>query len=170
MPTQLQLRRGTTAQNNSFTGAAGELSIDTQTENIRVHDGSLAGGQEIIPSGSLVPFGGATVPAGWLLCNDQAVSRTTYARLFAIIASGFGSGDGTTTFNVPDLRDRLPLGKGTNNSTLGAETTGASASAVKATASGSACSYASDCFFCNICKRFFNRNSSNRSNCWRSYT
>ena len=45
---------------------------------------------------------------------------------------------GTTTFNVPDLRDRLPLGKGTNNSTLGGETTGAASSAVKATASGSA--------------------------------
>ncbi len=52
--------------------------------------------------------------------------------------SSYGTGNGTTTFNVPDLRDRIPLGKGTNNSTLGAETTGAGASAVVATASGSA--------------------------------
>ena len=46
MPTQLQFRRGTTAQNNSFTGAVGEISIDTDTENVRVHDGSQAGGSE----------------------------------------------------------------------------------------------------------------------------
>ena len=46
MPTQLQFRRGTTAQNNSFTGVVGELSIDTNTDNIRVHDGSTAGGFE----------------------------------------------------------------------------------------------------------------------------
>ena len=44
MPTQLQLRRGTTSQNNSFTGAAGELSIDTDLDQIRIHDGSAAGG------------------------------------------------------------------------------------------------------------------------------
>ena len=138
MPTQLQLRRGTTAQNNSFTGAAGELSIDEQTENIRVHDGSTAGGQEVVPSGTVAPYAGATAPTGWLLCNDAAVSRTTYARLFAICSTTWGAGNGSTTFNVPDTGDRLPLGKGTNNSTLGAETTGASASAVVATASGSA--------------------------------
>ena len=52
MPTQLQFRRGTTAQNNSFTGVVGEISIDTDTENIRVHDGSQAGGFEVVPSGS----------------------------------------------------------------------------------------------------------------------
>ena len=44
MPTQLQLRRGTTSQNNSFTGAAGELSVDTDLDQLRVHDGSTAGG------------------------------------------------------------------------------------------------------------------------------
>ena len=50
MATALQLRRGTTAQNNAFTGAAGELSYDTATEGLRVHDGSTAGGFEILPS------------------------------------------------------------------------------------------------------------------------
>ncbi len=47
MPTQLQFRRGTTSQNNSFTGAAGELSVDTDTNGIRVHDGSTAGGHQV---------------------------------------------------------------------------------------------------------------------------
>ena len=138
MPTQLQLRRGTTAQNNSFTGATGELSIDSDTENIRVHDGSQAGGFEVIPAGTIVAFGSTTVPAHFKLCDDSALSRTTFARLFAVIGTTYGTGNGTTTFNVPDLRDRIPLGKGTNNSSLGGETTGASASAVVATASGSA--------------------------------
>jgi len=91
-----------------------------------------------VPPGAVLPYGGATAPTGYLLCNDAAISRSTYSVLFAILSTTYGAGDGTTTFNVPDLRDRLPLGKGTNNSTLGGETTGAAASAVKATASGSA--------------------------------
>ena len=135
MPTQLQFRRGTTAQNNSFTGAVGELSIDTDTENIRLHDGSAAGGAEIVPAGTIVAYGAASAPTGWLLCNDAAVSRTTYARLFAVIGTSFGTGDGSGNFNVPDLRDRVPLGKGTNMDTMGAATTGAAASAVMASAS-----------------------------------
>jgi len=133
MSTQLQLRRGTTAQNNSFTGAVGELSIDTDTENIRIHDGSTAGGAEIIPAGTIVAYGGASAPTGWHLCDDTALSRTTYARLFAVIGTTYGAGDGST-FNVPDLRDRVPLGKGTNMNTLGAETAGIAASAVMASA------------------------------------
>ena len=137
MSTQLQLRRGTTAQNNSFTGAVGELSIDTDTENIRIHDGSTAGGAEIIPAGTIVAYGGASAPTGWHLCDDTALNRTTYARLFAVIGETYGNGDGSSTFNVPDLRDRVPLGKGTNNSTLGTATTGAAASSVMASATKS---------------------------------
>ena len=92
----------------------------------------------LFPAGTIVAFGSTTVPAHFKLCDDSALSRTTFARLFAVIGTTYGTGDGTTTFNVPDLRDRIPLGKGTNNSSLGGETTGASASAVVATASGSA--------------------------------
>ena len=131
MATALQLRRGTTAQNNAFTGAAGELSYDTQTEALIVHDGSTAGGFEIMPSGSIIAFGGAAAPdAGWLLCNGADVSRSTYARLFAAISTAYGTGDGSSTFGLPDLRDRVLLGKGTNNSTLGTETGSAAASSV----------------------------------------
>ena len=137
MPTQLQFRRGTTAQNNSFTGAVGELSIDTDTENIRIHDGSSAGGAEIMPAGTIVAFGNTTAPTGWLACNDAAVSRTTYARLFAIIGTSFGVGDGSGNFNVPDLRDRVPLGYGTNHTSMGAITSAAAANAVMASASKS---------------------------------
>ena len=131
MATALQLRRGTTAQNNAFTGAVGELSVDTQTEALIVHDGSTAGGFEVVPSGSIIAFGGAAAPdAGWLLCDGSDVNRTTYARLFAAIGTAYGTGNGSTTFGLPDLRDRVLLGKGTNNSTLGTETGSAAASSV----------------------------------------
>ena len=135
MPTQLQFRRGTTAQNNSFTGVVGEISIDTDTDNIRVHDGSNAGGFEVLPAGVILPFGGATVPGNFLLCDGSNVSRTTYARLFAVIGTAYGAGDGSGTFGLPDLRDRVPMGKGTNNSTLGTETGSAAASSVIQTGS-----------------------------------
>tara|TARA_Y100000356_G_scaffold106103_1_gene91960 strand:+ start:3440 stop:4003 length:564 start_codon:yes stop_codon:yes gene_type:complete len=131
MATQVQFRRGTTSQNDSFTGAVGELSLDTDTESIRIHDGSTAGGFEVIPSGAIMGFGGATIPANYLICDGSAVSRSTYAHLFATIGTAFGAGDSNTTFNVPDFRDKLALGKGANNSTLGATTHAMSASSVK---------------------------------------
>ena len=137
MPTQLQFRRGTTSQNNGFTGAVGELTIDTDTDAMIIHDGSAAGGIQVFPAGTIVAFGGSSIPTGFLACSDAAVSRTTYARLFAVIGTTFGVGDGSGNFNLPDLRDRVPLGKGSNMSTLGAETTGIAASAVMASASKS---------------------------------
>ena len=137
MATALQLRRGTTAQNNSFTGAAGELSYDTATEGLIVHDGSTAGGFEIMPSGSIIAFGGAAAPdAGWLLCDGSNVSRSTYARLFAAISTAYGTGDGSSTFGLPDLRDRVLLGKGSNNGTVGTETGSATASSTITNATG----------------------------------
>lgn len=63
------------------------------------------------PSGVMLPYGGTTAPAGYLLCYGQAVSRTTYAKLFAAISTNYGVGDGSTTFNLPDLRGRVPAGK-----------------------------------------------------------
>lgn len=69
-----------------------------------------------IPSGSMQMYGGSAAPSGWLLCNGAAVSRTTYADLFGVISTTFGTGDGSTTFNLPDLRDRFPVGAGTTYS------------------------------------------------------
>lgn len=53
---------------------------------------------------------GSTVPDGWLLCNGQAVSRDTYANLFSVLGTTYGQGDGSTTYNVPDLTGRIPVG------------------------------------------------------------
>lgn len=64
------------------------------------------------PVGSIQAYGGTTAPSGWLLCQGQAVSRTTYAELFKAIGTAFGAGDGSTTFNVPDLREATTKGAG----------------------------------------------------------
>ena len=67
-----------------------------------------AGGS--IPSGAMMDFGGTVAPSGWLLCYGQAISRSTYSALFAVIGTAFGSGDGSTTFNLPDGRGRTRIG------------------------------------------------------------
>lgn len=59
-----------------------------------------------VPSGVIVPFAGTNVPEGWLICNGAAVSRTTYAKLFAAIGTKYGSGDGSSTFNLPQIDGR----------------------------------------------------------------
>lgn len=63
------------------------------------------------PIGCVMDYAGATPPTGWLLCYGQAVSRTTYADLFTVIGTAFGTGDGATTFNLPDCRGRVGAGK-----------------------------------------------------------
>jgi microcystin-dependent protein len=80
--------------------------------------------QGAILTGEIKMWGTATAPSGYLLCNGTAVSRTTYAALFAIYSTTFGSGDGSTTFNLPDFRNRMPIGAGT---TYSAADTGGSA-------------------------------------------
>lgn len=62
------------------------------------------------PPGAIIMYGAVTAPAGWLVCDGAAVSRVTYAALFAVIGTAFGAGDGTTTFNVPDMRNNFPMG------------------------------------------------------------
>lgn len=63
-----------------------------------------------IAAGLMLPCGSTTVPTGWLECNGAAISRTTYATLFASIGTAWGTGDGSTTFNVPDLRGEFLRG------------------------------------------------------------
>ena len=67
------------------------------------------------PVGTINAYGGITAPDGWLLCQGQALSRTDYADLFAVIGTSFGSGDGSTTFNAPDFRGEFLRGAGTNS-------------------------------------------------------
>lgn len=62
------------------------------------------------PAGIIMPFAGTVAPQDYLLCDGSAVDRTTYATLFGVIGTTFGAGDGSTTFNLPDLSGRVPLG------------------------------------------------------------
>lgn len=64
------------------------------------------------PVGSLQAFAGASAPTGWLLCDGSAVSRTVYPELFSVLGTTYGAGDGSTTFGLPDLRGRMPIGAG----------------------------------------------------------
>jgi microcystin-dependent protein len=62
------------------------------------------------PAGVISMYGGSTAPSGWLLCDGSAVSRTTYARLFSAIGTKYGAGNGSTTFNLPNFKGRVPVG------------------------------------------------------------
>lgn len=77
-----------------------------------------------VPIGTVIDYAGSSVPDGWLECDGSAVSRTTYAALFAVLGTTWGSGNGSTTFNLPNLGGRVAIGKGSRNvgATGGAET------------------------------------------------
>jgi len=75
--------------------------------------GAVSG--DTLPVGVIIPFGSDIIPENWLLCDGSDVSRTDYQQLFNTIGTTFGQGDGFTTFNLPDLRDRVPIGKDTTD-------------------------------------------------------
>ena len=92
---------------------------------------------ELIPVGTMVVWGKATAPSGWLLCDGTAISRTTYSALFAQLGTVYGVGNGSSTFNLPNFRDRVPVGAGANMS-LGDQVGALAASGVITTNSGTA--------------------------------
>jgi len=83
-----------------------------------------------IPVGAVVPYAAPTAPVGWLLCEGQAVSRSTYSVLFGLVGTTYGVGDNSTTFNLPDLRSRFPVGKGAAGWSDALNESGGSADAV----------------------------------------
>lgn len=90
----------------NVTGAlsASHTEIDTTVDTVAA--------AQFVPAGVISAYGGASTPSGYLLCYGQAVSRTTYSGLYTALGTTWGVGDGSTTFNVPDLRDRMLVGKG----------------------------------------------------------
>ena len=71
-----------------------------------------------MPSGSIIAFAGSSAPTGFLFCDGSAISRSTYATLFSAISTTYGIGDGSNTFNLPDLRERVIAGKASSASLL----------------------------------------------------
>ena len=107
-----------TAPNNSMVlyqvtvaGGAANLNGAVLTDKRPLGSMSLGGIVTAVP-GTVAMFAGGALPTGWLWCDGSAISRTTYAALFAAIGGYWGTGDGTGTFNVPDLRSRVPIGAG----------------------------------------------------------
>ena len=77
--------------------------------------GGGAGGGGSLPTGSITMFAGLSAPNGYLLCDGSAISRTTYSALFNAIGTAYGAGDGSTTFNLPNLNGKVPVGLDSND-------------------------------------------------------
>lgn len=101
----VQLPVGTTAQQP--TPAAGMLRYNSDESRF---EGYTTSWEAIIPAGAVMAYAMTTAPNGWLECDGSAVSRTTYAALFSAIGTTYGNGDGSTTFNLPDLRGEFVRG------------------------------------------------------------
>lgn len=97
-------------------------SATSVTSRMTLQDFSTLMNTLLHPSGIMQETATATAPTGWLICDGSAISRSTYSLLFTAIGTTYGTGDGSTTFNIPDMRQRFALGKaasGTGNA-LGA--------------------------------------------------
>jgi len=107
---RLKLPVGTTAQRPG-SPATGDTRVNSTLSQVEAYNGSawinLGGGT---PTGAIYAMGTSTVPTGFLECNGAAVSRSTYATLFSTISTTFGAGDGSSTFNLPDLRGEFIRG------------------------------------------------------------
>lgn len=114
----------TTAKINDTAVTSGKLADDAVT-TAKILDGAVTEDKLAAsitpPAGVILMYGGSSAPTGYLLCDGSAVSRSTYSDLFDVIGETYGAGDGSTTFNVPDHRQRFPIGKASSGtgSTLG---------------------------------------------------
>ena len=111
--------RGTTLAENSATAAgvsetnAGNSATAAYNSEVAAAASAAAAAQFGVV-GMVIAYAGSTSPSGWLLCDGSAVSRETYAALFAVIGTTYGTGDGSTTFNVPNLVDKFIQGNATS--------------------------------------------------------
>ena len=107
------------------TGAIRANSIHRLTYDNALQIWIVHSGHSLVEPGRISPHAASSAPNGWLLCDGSAVSRTTYADLFAIISTTYGTGNGSTTFNVPDLRGRVAVGKDNMGGTAASRVTSA---------------------------------------------
>ena len=98
-----------TFTSNSNTDVTANISVPTKTSDL-TNDSGFITSADLLPIGSYIQFAGSQAPVGFLVCNGGAISRTTYSQLFAVIGTTYGSGDGSTTFNLPNLTDRFLQG------------------------------------------------------------
>ena len=112
---QTQINTKAPSASPTFTGIPTAPTASAGTNTAQLATTAFVGAAVSVgmPTGAVIPYAGSAAPTGWLLCDggSSGISRTTYAALFAVIGTTYGSGDGSTTFNVPDLRGRVPAGK-----------------------------------------------------------
>lgn len=104
---------------NARRPAINDINLNKMQVNIETAINAQVSG-DTLPLGAMIPFPGGTIPDNYLLCDGSAVSRTTYALLFNVIGTTYGEGDGSTTFNLPDMRSRTLIGVDTRDSNLNA--------------------------------------------------
>ena len=92
-------------------GGDGSMSYNAGTGVLTYTGPTVSAVSELVPSGILMPYAGTSAPTGYLLCDGSAISRTTYSNLFAAISTTYGVGNGSSTFNIPDLRGRVIAGQ-----------------------------------------------------------
>lgn len=92
---------------NQFDSKGLELAIQSMTQNLN----NFYSTGTINEIGAIVAYGGTLPPTGFLLCDGSAISRATFSALFAVLGTSYGVGDGSTTFNLPDLKGRVPVGR-----------------------------------------------------------
>jgi microcystin-dependent protein len=99
----------------SLTFTPFDILTAAELNEMRANEDYLYDGLSVAsPTGIIVPFGGSSAPTGWLIADGDDISRSTYASLFSVIGTAYGEGDGSTTFNLPDLRGKVSLGSGTS--------------------------------------------------------
>ena len=117
---------GSKAMSANFDAGSNKM-VNVSAGTAATDAANMANVAAVLPVGMMSVYGGASAPSGWVLCQGQALSRTTYSALYAVLGTTFGVGDGSTTFNVPDMRNSFPIGVGT---TAARGATGGSADAV----------------------------------------
>lgn len=94
-----------------------KFELDTNVTTGTTVTATIGAGGLLPPGIGPLPYAGSSIPTGWLECDGSAVSRTTYAALFTAISTTWGTGDGSTTFNLPDMRGKVAVGDGTGTVT-----------------------------------------------------
>lgn len=133
-----------TINNTSLLGSGniaisgGGIELSDMAGMIQMYGGTFT---QVVSDGIITQVGGDAIPPnGWALCDGSAISRTEYAELFNRIGTRWGTGDGSSTFNLPDLRGRAPIGAGTGSGltarTLGTKNIGAETVTLTAAQSG----------------------------------
>ena len=106
---QFYLRASTKSSSGDTTSGVNSCDLIGKPDGTLTWDGVSV----LNPIGTVIAFAGNSAPTGYLICNGAEVSRTTYAKLFAVIGTTYGAGDGSTTFNLPNLTDKFIMGSGT---------------------------------------------------------